>query len=106
MLQREANAGEEFEPRGHGQLCSRRIGDGHAFDDSITKNGRPASVAPASKTRAMSGWHHRGPGVALEARDDGARVHAELDDLERDAAAHGLLLLGEIDGAKPPSPIF
>jgi hypothetical protein len=38
--------------------------------------------------------------LPLEARDDFARVHAELDDLERDAPPHRLLLLRHPHRAK------
>ena len=44
--------------------------------------------------------------LRLEARHDRARVHAQLDDLERDAAAHRLLLLGHIDHAAAALPDF
>ena len=37
--------------------------------------------------------------LGLEAGDDLLGVHAQLDDLERDAAAHRLGLLGDIDHA-------
>ena len=37
--------------------------------------------------------------LGLEAGDDALGVHAQLDDLERDAAADRLLLLGHIDHA-------
>jgi len=37
--------------------------------------------------------------LSLEARDDIARVHAELDDLDGNLPADGLGLLGEIDHA-------
>ena len=62
------------------------------------------SVVPASKTRAMLGWSIIGQGLALglEPGDDLAAVHARLDDLERDLAADGLLLLGHVDDAHAP----
>ena len=41
--------------------------------------------------------HHRQRlPLGLEAGDDLLGVHAQLDDLERDAAAHGLRLFGDI----------
>ena len=44
--------------------------------------------------------HHRQRlPLGLEAGDDLLGVHAELDDLERDAAAHRFLLFGHIDDA-------
>ena len=59
-------------------------------------------VAPASKTLAMFGMiHHRQRlPLLLEARDDLLRVHAELDDLQRHAPPHRLLLLGHPDDAE------
>ncbi len=48
------------------------------------------------------GMVHEGQGLSLllEARDDLACVHAELDDLERNLAADGLLLLGHEDASE------
>ena len=44
--------------------------------------------------------HHRqGLALGLEPGDDLLRVHAGLDDLQRDPAADGLGLLGHVDGA-------
>ena len=44
---------------------------------------------------------HHGEGLALglEAGDDGLCVHAQPDDFEGDAAAHGLLLFGHVNDA-------
>ena len=59
--------------------------------------GRGAGVDDARDVRVV---HQRQRlALGLEARDDVARVHAELDDLERDGAANGLGLLGQIDDA-------
>ena len=44
--------------------------------------------------------------LRLEPRHDRASVHAELDDLERHAAAHRLFLLGHIDRPAPALPDF
>jgi hypothetical protein len=38
----------------------------------------------------------------LKASDDLFGVHAGLDDLERDSAAHGAFLLGQVDGPHAP----
>ena len=45
---------------------------------------------------------HDGQGLPLllEARDDGLRVHARLDDLERHTLHHRLAPLGEVDDAE------
>jgi hypothetical protein len=46
--------------------------------------------------------HHRQSlPLLLEARDDLHGVHAQLDDLQRDLALDGPLLLGHEDGAEP-----
>ena len=65
---------------------------------SIAKYGRPPSVVPASMMCAMLGMAHQRERLPLEleARDDLARVHARLDDLERDAPADRHRLFGEI----------
>ena len=45
--------------------------------------------------------HHReGLPLLLEARDDFLRIHAQLDDLQCDAAPHGLFLIRHPDGAE------
>ena len=63
---------------------------------SITKYGRPASVAPASNTLGDVGMiHHRQRlPLGLETGDHLAGIHARLDDLQRHLAADRLLLLG------------
>ena len=62
----------------------------------MTKYGRPVSVVPASSTRAMFGWSIIASGLplGLEAGDHLPRVHARLDDLERDRPLDRLGLLG------------
>ena len=45
------------------------------------------------------GHHRQGLSFGLEAGDDLFGVHAGLDDLERDLAADGLGLLGDVDDA-------
>src|ERR1017187_9873199 len=63
---------------------------------SITKYGRPCGVEPASKTLAMAGWSMSASlPLGFEARDHFALFHARLDQLDRDAPANGLLLLGQ-----------
>ena len=70
---------------------------------SMTKYGRPSSVAPASSTRAMFGWSIRARACrsASNRATTGLRVHARLDDLERHLAADRLGLLGHVDDAHP-----
>ena len=59
------------------------------------------SVAPASRTLAMLGWSIMASACrsASKRAMTCSRVHARLDDLERDLAAHGLRLLGHVDDA-------
>jgi hypothetical protein len=71
---------------------------------SITKV-RPAGFRRAGVEHAGDvGVVHERQGLALgfEAGDDVARVHSRLDDLERDLAAHGMLLLGDEHQAHAP----
>ena len=97
-----ANRDEELEP-----LLDREadvvavLGDRHAFDvfhDEV----RPAFVGHAAvKDLGDVGMVHQGEGLplGLEPREDLARVHARLDELEGDAALDRLGLLGDPDGA-------
>ncbi len=70
----------------------------HQFHHEI----RPARVGRAGIEHArdvrMIHQRERLP-LRLEARDEVARVESEFDQLERDAPAHGLLLLGHVDDA-------
>ena len=70
----------------------------HQFHDEVrpARFGR-AGIEHLGDVRMI---HHRQRlPLGLEARDDLLRVHAELDDLERHAAPHRLLLLGHVDDA-------
>ena len=77
------------------------LGDLHPadqFHDEV----RPARFRRAGieHLRDVRMVHHRQRlPLGFEARDDGFGVHAELDDLERDAAAHRFLLLGHVNDA-------
>ena len=75
---------------------------GTPLTSSITKYGRPVSRRAGVEHLGDVGVvHHRQRlPLGLEARDDLLRVHAELDDLERDAAPHRLALLGHEHGAE------
>ena len=68
---------------------------------SITKYGRPVSVAPASSTLAILGWSINAS--ACRSASNRAMtllgVHAQLDDLERHPPSDRLLLLGHINHA-------
>ena len=67
----------------------------------MTKYGRPDSVAPASRTRAMLTWSimARACRSASKRAIDLPCIHARLDDLEGDLALHGAGLFGHVDGA-------
>ncbi len=75
---------------------------GMPLTSSMAKKGRPAAVAPASRTLAMFGWSIMASGLALglEAGEDLPGVHPGLDDLEGDHARDGLALLGHPDAAE------
>jgi hypothetical protein len=93
-----AHGGEELEPLADGQavaVCepSDRLAL-HILhrEEGLSRRG-DAAVEDARDVRVV---HHRERlALLLEARDDGARVHARLDDLDRDALHHGLAALGE-----------
>ena len=77
---------------------------GTPLTSSMTKYGRPAvggaGVEDLGDVRVV---HHRQRlPLGLEPGDDLLRVHARLDDLQRDPAADGLLLLGQEDDAHAP----
>ena len=90
-----ADVDEQLQPLARRQLVlDRRYSViGTPRTSSITKYGRPVSVAPASSTLAMFGMVHQRQGLplGLEAGDDLPGVHARLDDLQRHLAADRLL---------------
>ena len=77
------------------------FGDRDALTSSITKYGRPVSVAPASSTLGdVRMIHHRQRlPLGLKSGDHLPGVHAELDDLERHPAPDRLRLLGHVHDA-------
>ena len=59
--------------------------------------------APVDQVGDIGVSHQReGATLRFEPRDDMAGVHARLDDLERDLAGHGILLLGHEHLAESP----
>src|SRR2546422_7671968 len=97
-----ANIDEEFEALSGGEIILVTVlGDLHAADqlhDEIRAAGAGgAAIKHLGDIRMI---HHR-EGLALdfEARDDAAGIHAELDDLQRYAAADRLLLFGHVNHA-------
>ena len=75
---------------------------GMPLTSSITKYGRPLSVAPASSTLAIFGVVHERQRLSLrlESRDHLAGVHACLDDLESDHATNRVGLLRLVNDAE------
>ena len=65
----------------------------------MTKYGAPWGVEPASNTLAMAGWSIRAKAWRSDSKRaiTSRRVHPGFDQLQRHAAAHGLLLLGQPD---------
>ena len=81
-----ADVDEQLQRARGSSLClSQYSVIGTPLTSSITKYGRPVSVAPASRTlRDVGVVHHRQRlPLGLEARDHLPGVHAELDDLLR-----------------------
>ena len=91
-----ADGREELEPRARVEpLAVAVLEQGHAGDQLHDEVGpalvRRAGVEHARDVRVV---HHRQRlPLRFEARDDLARVHAELDDLQRHAPRHRLHLL-------------
>ena len=77
------------------------VGDRDAADQLHDEVGAAGGGGAGVEDAGDVGVVHHGQGLALglEAGDDVLRVHAGLDDLERDAAADGLELLGHVDDA-------
>ena len=69
----------------------------------MTKYGRPSVRRPGVEHRGDVRMVHERQGLPLrlESGDDLARVHAGLDQLERDQAAKRRLLLSEVHHAHP-----
>ena len=100
-----ADLDEQLQPLGGVELLVVAVlGDGDALDQ-LHHEVRPASVGAAGIEHAgdVGMVHHRQRlPLGLEAGDHLLAVHARLDDLERDAAADRLLLLGHVDHAHAP----
>ena len=103
VLERVADVDEKREPLRDGEFPLVAVGgDGHAahqlHDEIRAPVLRRAGVEDLGDVRVI---HHgqRLP-LLLEAGDDFLRVHAHLDDLQRDAAFHRLHLIRHPDGAE------
>ncbi len=77
------------------------LGDRHAADQFHDEVRTACFGRAGVEDLGDVGMIHHGQRLAfrLEAGDDLFGVHAQLDDLERHAAADGLLLLGHVNGA-------
>ena len=77
---------------------------GSPLTSSMTKNGWPASVRAAVVDAGDVGVVHQGQRLPLgvEPGQHRARVHADLDQLERHLPLDRLSLTGPVDGAHPP----
>ncbi len=100
-----AHGHEQFQPLARVQFAVvAKLGNGHAVDQLHDEVG-PAAVGRADVEDAgdvLVVHHGQGLPLGLEAGDDLAAVHPRLDDLQRDAAADRLELLGHEDGAHAP----
>ena len=97
-----ADLDEQFQPLAAESFAlSQYSVIGTPWTSSMTKYGRPVSVAPASSTLAMLGWSISASAwrSASKRAMTCLRVHAQLDDLEGDLAADRLVLLGHVDHA-------
>ena len=102
VLDRPADGHEQRQPlAGREVAVVAELGDRHAVDQLHDEVG-PAGVGGAGVEDAgdvLVVHHGQGLALGLEAGDDLAAVHPRLDDLQRDAAADGLGLLGHVDDA-------
>ena len=100
-----ADREEQVQPLAGRELLLIAVVDDRDALDQLHDEVRPAALRRAGVEDAGDvGVVHQREGLplGLEAGDDVARVHPRLDDLERDLAAHGLLLLGDEHQAHAP----
>ena len=99
-----ADRHEQLQPLPRVQLLFvAELGDRNAFDQFHHEVG-PAGVRRSSvENLGDVGMRHHRQRLPLrfEAGDDFLRVHPRLDDLQRDLAADGFLLLGDVDDSHP-----
>ncbi len=107
MLHRVTDGGEELEPGPHREafliaiVSDRHAGDQFHHEERLTGVGR-ATVVDAG---AVGMVHQRQClSLGVEPGNDGSRIHADLDQLERHVAEDGLGLVGEVDRSHAPSP--
>jgi len=102
VLDRVADLDEQRNAVGGGEVVFVAVfGDWDAAYQLHDEVGRPASVAPASRTRAMFGWSMSASAwrSASKRATTSFVSMPSFDNLEGDAAAHRLFLLGHVDGA-------
>ncbi len=102
MLNRLADRYQQLEPLTQGQLAVvAELSNWHAVDQFHHKVGASAGCRPGVEDsgNVLMIHHCQRLPLGLEPSDDLAAVHSRLDDLERDLAAHRLLLLRHVDGA-------
>ncbi len=102
VLDRLADRDEELEALAGGELIGVAVlRDGDAVDELHHEVGPAGFGRPGVEDPGDVRVVHHGEGLALglEPGDDLIAVHAGLDDLERDLATDGLLLLGHVDDA-------
>jgi serine/threonine protein kinase len=100
---RVAGRSVEFQPWPWRQvILVAKLGDWHALDELHHEVGAARGRGAAVEDLGNIGMVHdrQGLPLRLETGDDLARVHARLEQLERDLAAHRLYLLGHEDHAK------
>ena len=102
VLDRPADRDEQLQPLAGRELGFVAVlGDRDAVDQLHHEEGPAGAGGPGVEDFGDVGMVHQGQRLALglEPGDDLAGVHAGLDDLERDLAADGRLLLGHVDDA-------
>ena len=103
VLHRLAHLDEQPQPiRKTQSMPIAMLRDGQALDQFHREPGPCLLGQPAVEDFRDAGVVHDGKRLplGLKPRDDRPRVHARLDDLERDHASHGLGLLGLVDHAE------
>jgi len=105
VLDRLADRHDQLEPLAGRELVVVAVfRDRHAVDQLHDEVGPPGFGRPGVVNAGDIGVvHHRQRlALGLEPRDDLGAVHPGLDDLERDLAPDGVLLLGHVDNAHAP----
>ena len=105
VLHRRADLAEQGQPLGEAQpVLVAVVGQRDALDQLHDEEGAAGVGGAGVEDLGDVGVVHQGQGLplGLEPGQDGPRVHAGLDELQRHLALDGLGLLGEVDGAHAP----